>query len=129
MARGREREEFSKRLRQALGKRGIAPAPVSFAREFNLRFPENRVTVQAARKWLGAEAIPAQDKLRSIASWLEVGSEWLRFGTQPPGALEQPVRPYRISLSDLELMKRYRRLNDRQQQAVAEIIVSLAPKD
>lgn len=32
-------------------------------------------------------------------------------------------------LSDQELVKRYRKLSDRQQQAVAEIITALATKD
>ena len=130
MARGREREDFSKRLRQAMQQRGVEPGATRLAREFNLRFPASRVTVQAAQKWLGAEAIPAQDKLRALAAWLEVGTEWLRFGTpQAPAALEPQAKPYRIVLSEAELLKRYRRLSDRHQAVVAEIIVALTSGD
>ncbi len=126
MARGLEREDFSKRLRQAMQQRGMEPGATRLAREFNVRFPTSRVTVQAARKWLAAEAIPSQDKLRSLAAWLKVGTEWLRFGApQVPLAQEPQVRVYRTTLSDAELLKRYRRLSERHQQAVAEIIVAL----
>ncbi|MBC7413718.1 MAG: hypothetical protein H7327_02150 [Herminiimonas sp.] len=50
------------------------------AREFNAHFSGKPITVHAARKWLVSESIPTQDKLRSLAGWLGVSVEWLRFG-------------------------------------------------
>ena len=53
--------------------------PTMLQREFNLR-SKTPVTVHAARKWLVGEAIPTQEKLRVLASWLQVSPDWLRYG-------------------------------------------------
>lgn len=76
-----EREDFSGRLQQALRNADYSPdSPTQLAREFNIRFAGRPVTVHAARKWLVGEAIPTQEKLRTLADWLGVPAEWLRFG-------------------------------------------------
>ena len=76
-----ERLAFSERLQQALRNAEYPPnSPTQLAREFNLRFGGNPVTVHAARKWLQGESIPTQEKLRALASWLDVPADWLRFG-------------------------------------------------
>ena len=77
-----ERLEFSKRLQQALHNAEQSPnSPTQLAREFNLRFSGQSVTVHAARKWLQGESIPTQEKLRALAEWLDVPTDWLRFGS------------------------------------------------
>jgi hypothetical protein len=77
-----EREEFSGRLKSALRRARYAPdSPTVLARHFNEIYPGRPITVHAARKWLVAQAIPTQDKLRVLASWLDVPADWLRFGT------------------------------------------------
>ena len=76
-----ERLAFSERLQQALSNAEYSPnSPTQLAREFNVRFGGNPVTVHAARKWLQGESIPTQEKLRALASWLDVPADWLRFG-------------------------------------------------
>lgn len=76
-----ERMEFSQRLQTALSKAGYAPdSPTQLARAFNARSQNRPVTVHAARKWLVGEAIPTQEKLRLLSDWLNVSTEWLRFG-------------------------------------------------
>ncbi len=95
-----EREDFSERLQQALRNADYSPdSPTQLAREFNIRFPGRPVTVHAARKWLVGEAIPTQEKLRTLAQWLGVPAEWLRFGGAPllaattsTGVAEAPAR-------------------------------------
>lgn len=84
-----ERESFSYRLRQSLqNAHHSADSPTKLARDFNARFSGNPITVHAARKWLVGEAIPTQDKMRTLADWLMVPIEWLRFGGNPDsGAL------------------------------------------
>ena len=131
MANNLEYEEFSKRLREAFKRRGVnTSSPTQLARDFSDFYQGRRVSSQAVRKWLNGEAIPSQDKLKVLAGWLEITPDWLRFGTGGSAQTVQQVSPaYRAVLSDQELVKRYRRLNRRQQQAVAEIIVSLAAKD
>ena len=76
-----EREDFSGRLQQALRNAEYSPeSPTQLARKFNMRFAGRPVTVHAARKWLVGEAIPTQEKLRTLADWLGVPADWLRFG-------------------------------------------------
>jgi len=81
------------------------------------------------RKWLTGEAIPSHNKIQALAEWLEISPHWLHYG-ETGGAghsAQQPAVPYRMP--DQELVRRYRKLNPRQQQAVAEIITALAAKD
>ncbi len=134
MANSHEREEFSKRLKQALTKGGMgAHGAIRLAQEFNQRHSGKDVTHQAVQKWLGGDAIPTQDKLRTLAGWLGVSLSWLRDGegkeTAGLGTHDTADGSYRINISEQELLRRYRKLNDRQQQAVVEIITALAAKD
>jgi transcriptional regulator with XRE-family HTH domain len=134
MANSHEREEFSKRLKHALGKAGRGtPGAIRLAQGFNDRYSGRGITHQAAQKWLSGEAIPTQDKLRTLAGWLNVSMAWLRDG-EGKEAVSAAVHgaatlTYRINVSEQELLRRYRKLSDRQQQAVAEIITALASKD
>lgn len=76
-----ERKGFRDRLQQALRHAQYPEVgPTQLAREFNTRFEGRPITVHAARKWLVGEAIPTQEKLRALAQWLGVTTEWLRFG-------------------------------------------------
>ena len=77
-----EREKFCERLKSALRRARYTPdSPTVLARHFNEIYPGRAITVHAARKWLVAQSIPTQDKLRALASWLDVPADWLRFGT------------------------------------------------
>jgi len=131
MANSQAREEFSKRLRKALQDRGReVGSPTRLTQEFNGDYPDRRVTPQAVRKWLTGEAIPSHDKIKALAEWLEVSPNWLHHGEGGPGhGTQQTAATYRTPVPDQELLKRYRKLNTRQQQAVAEIITALAAKD
>lgn len=92
-----DREGFSSRLNATLISLGIDCGATNFSREYNRRFPLNKVTVYAARKWLNGDAIPAQANLRSIAEWTGISPEWLRYGTSPgvgndlPNAHLEPI--------------------------------------
>ena len=93
-----ERLEFSERLQQALRNAEYSPnSPTQLAREFNVRFGGNPVTVHAARKWLQGESIPTQEKLRALASWLDVPADWLRFGN-----VDSPRDQTCVSLSSMD---------------------------
>lgn len=134
MANSHEREEFSRRLKHALGKAGRgAYGATRLAQDFNDRYSGKSITHQAAQKWLNGEAIPAKDKLRTLAVWLGVSMAWLRDGEgkEADGVAvhDSATVVYRINVSERELVRRYRKLSDRQQQAVAEIITALASKD
>ena len=76
-----EKRNFSKRLVEALRKAQVDfSSPTRIAREFNLRYHGYPVTAQSVRKWLSAKSVPAQDKMRVLADWLNVSPQWLRFG-------------------------------------------------
>ena len=131
MANSQAREEFSRRLRKSLQDRGMAVgSPTRLTQEFNSDYPDRRVTPQAMRKWLTGEAIPSHDKIQALAEWLEVSPNWLHHGEGGAGdGTQQTAASYRTPVPDQELLKRYRKLNARQQHAVAEIITALAAKD
>ena len=131
MANSHVRDEFSKRLREAFQRGGVnIDSPTRLAGDFSDRYSGNKVSQQAVRKWLNGEAIPSQEKIQVLAAWLGVGTEWLRYGKGGATApvTQQASPAYRIALSDQELVKRFRKLSYRQQQAVSEIIIALATK-
>ena len=119
-----ERALFSERLQLALRNADHSPSsPTQLAREFNAHFAGNPITVHAARKWLQGESIPTQDKLRALASWLEVPTEWLRFG----GGAEQRAKGYSGSGSatDGKVMRCLEQLDEPQKIVALELVRSL----
>ncbi len=121
-----EREDFSERLQQALRNADYSPdSPTQLAREFNIRFAGRPITVHAARKWLVGEAIPTQEKLRTLAQWLGVPAEWLRFGGSTQEQLgvggENADGP-RFDSADLKLIADLQRLDDQYKTIAREII-------
>lgn len=117
-----ERKGFSSRLQQCLRDSHHSPdSPTELAREFNLRFNGGPITVHAARKWLVGEAIPTQDKMRTLAQWLQVPIEWLRFGgeEQTP-KVSDPVDALRSA--DLKLIADLHLLDEHHRQIVREFI-------
>lgn len=117
-----ERSGFSSRLQQCLRDSQYSPdSPTELAREFNLRFAGQSITVHAARKWLVGEAIPTQDKMRTLAQWLHVRIEWLRFGGDVQAvASTEPVDALRSS--DLKLIADLHLLDDTHRQIVREFV-------
>lgn len=75
------REQFVARLTAALVAIGCDATPTRLVKEFNLRYPADAVSVQAARKWMLGETYPVDSKLIALAEWLDVDPAWLRFGT------------------------------------------------
>lgn len=120
-----EREDFSVRLHQALQNADYPPdKPTQLAREFNVRFPGRPVTVHAARKWLVGEAIPTQEKLRTLAQWLGVSAEWLRFGGR--GQLDAPDNvsngESKYASANIKLIADLQLLDEHHQQIAREFI-------
>lgn len=120
-----EREDFSERLQLALRNADYSPdSPTQLAREFNVRFTGGPITVHAARKWLGGEAIPTQEKLRTLAQWLGVPAEWLRFGGGETVNGETADPSARFESADVKLIADLQRL-DETHRAIAREIVRL----
>ena len=76
-----EKREFAVRLRRALA-RSAKPidTPSDLALQFNLRYPMESVSRQAAQSWLSGRSVPALDKIETIAAWLDVPALWLLHG-------------------------------------------------
>ncbi len=121
-----EREAFARRLREALGRIGDdGGSPTRLAREFNRRYPGAPVTLHAARKWLNGEALPAQDKLRVLAAWLGVASEWLRYGDEGD-VRAAPYRAREPELAvDFELAREIGALSPAHRKAVRALVKAL----
>ncbi len=119
-----EREGFSERLQLALRNADYSPdSPTQLAREFNIRFEGRPITVHAARKWLVGEAIPTQEKLRTLAQWLGVPAEWLRFGgTEVHATIDPPGSTARFESADVKLIADLQRLDDHHQALAREFI-------
>ncbi|MGV3653063.1 MAG: hypothetical protein ACO1N5_02485 [Noviherbaspirillum sp.] len=119
-----EREDFSERLQQALKNADYSPdSPTQLAREFNIRFSGRPITVHAARKWLVGEAIPTQEKLRTLAQWLGVPAEWLRFGGSDDMNGHGGTDPAsRFESADVKLIADLQRLDEHNQAIAREII-------
>lgn len=116
-----ERDCFSRRLRQSLDEAQYSPdSPTELARNFNLRYPGRPITVHAARKWLLGEAIPTQDKMRTLATWLGVSVHWLRFGIAGEKVLSRAAPD--VLPGDLALMADLRLLDEHQRLIVREFI-------
>jgi transcriptional regulator with XRE-family HTH domain len=120
-----ERLQFSERLQQALRHAEYSPdSPTQLAREFNMRFAGHSVTVHAARKWLQGESIPTQEKLRSLAKWLNVTAEWLRFGTASANNSNSS-----LNSSDAKIIASLRQLDEENRHLVFEFIRLLVRMD
>lgn len=79
------------------------------------------MTVHAARKWLVGEAIPTQDKLRTLSEWLGVPIEWLRFGGEDK-YLPASEGEHKLNSPDLKLIADLQLLDDHHRQIVRECI-------
>lgn len=124
-----EKRAFSERLKQQLALRHWPiSSPTWLAREFNMHYQGQSVSVQTANNWLSGDAIPSQEKLRVLAVWLEVSAEWLRFGaeelvTQEVAELQRGYEGVRYNLQDLP--NKFAQLSPRQKQAVYDVVEAM----
>ena len=121
-----EKQGFSKRLRDSLRRAGVRHgSPAGIARDFNLRYEGTPVTPQAVRKWLGAQALPSQDKMRALALWLDTSPHWLRFGEGEGSAprVRQETAAYRVESGWVG--KKYDALSDSHKKMIVELILAL----
>lgn len=120
-----EKEAFSQRLKQLLSEQGWPMnSPTWLAREFNLRYGGNSVSVQTASNWLSGAAIPSQDKLQILAAWLDVSSQWLRFGETIASPDKNTINKS-IQLYLENLPKKIAQLTPKQKQLVYDLVNEL----
>ncbi|OOF37205.1 helix-turn-helix domain-containing protein [Rodentibacter heidelbergensis] len=111
-----EKEKFGERLHLALNQANLAHLKVSeIAVKFNLRHSGEAVTNQAVHKWLNGLAIPSPEKIDTLAKWLDVSPQWLRYGVSDE---EQQ------DLTELDnlLLTRFLTLSEPQKKLILEVI-------
>lgn len=106
-----------------------AGGPTGIAREFNLRHQGAPVTAQAVRKWLLGKSLPSQDKIRTLAMWLEISPHWLRFGEaelragRQQALLRQETAAYHVNAG--WLAAKFDALSEPHKKMVMEVVLGL----
>ena len=119
-----EKMEFSHRLLAALKRAGVRKiSPTKLAIDFNTHHQGKPITTQAAHKWLNGTAIPAQDKIRTLAEWLNASPEWLRYGDAENKSRSQNVAPY-LTVED-QMLSDFRQLSEESMIIGREMIATL----
>lgn len=125
-----ERLDFAKRLRTCMIEAGYsADSPTVLMRQFNQRYEGGKsLSKYAVRKWLLGLSIPTQEKLRVLADWLGVSTEWLRFGQEPAVNTSNDAIGgiARFNGSDKALLDHFHRLDAKNQEIVFQLVQSLA---
>jgi len=123
-----EAKLFSERLTEAMLAAGYATRPVVLEKEFNQRYWGKSVSVQAVRRWLFGESIPAQDRLQVLAEWLNVDPHWLRFGEKLHGSVKQQRKRWDAAMTpeERQAMEVFLSLPPEKRKMVGEIIYALA---
>ena len=123
-----EKQDFSDRLRAALRAAGYEARPSVVEHEFNLRWWGRSISMQTAWSWLNAKSIPSQDKLQTLAEWLKVEPQILRFGE----GIAKSVKQYRerwdekLTHQERETVDAFLQLPAPQRKVVREVILTFA---
>ncbi|MFA9489214.1 MULTISPECIES: transcriptional regulator [unclassified Mannheimia] len=116
-----DKEKFSERLKFALRNSQPTLTKTSdIALRFNLRHLNEPVTQQAVHKWLNGLAIPSQDKIDTLADWLSVKPEWLRYGVADDEPNYSPL--------DEMLIELIYKLSEQQKTALLSFITAFKDK-
>ena len=121
-----QKENFAQRLKDSMTKAGYQARPIVLEREFNTRYWGSSVSLQAVRRWLIGEAIPAQDKLLVLAEWLHVKPDYLRFGDETNNAVMEYEKYWHEGLAhqEKELFMSFLNLRLEQRKIIRDIIMS-----
>ncbi|MFP3801172.1 transcriptional regulator [Paraburkholderia sp. SIMBA_027] len=131
-----EKKAFATRLKQALKRssKRIETA-TELSTQFNLRHPAEPITPQAAQKWLTGTARPTVDKIKTLADWLDVSPEWLRFGvtdmkrSRPAKGAKPTEETIQPTAEELEVLRRLRGLSEYRRQLVEGVIEQFSLDD
>lgn len=118
-----EKADFGTRLCKALQEQGVPLRPSVLEREFNRRYWGRPVTLQAVRRWMRGEAIPAQDKLQVLAEWLKIEPQMLRFGDGAVHAAHRAQQRWDVlNYAERETLDAFLRLPPEQRKVVQQVI-------
>lgn len=127
-----EKIKFASRLKQALKR---SPKKIETATElalnFNLRHTNDPITTQAAQKWLTGRAFPTIDKIVTLAEWLNVPLQWLRFGLPEDRPVARKAHKTKAALpappskDELALLETIRAMPEQRRKLVYELVEQL----
>jgi transcriptional regulator with XRE-family HTH domain len=126
-----EKQAFAVRFKQALKRSPKkVETPAELALQFNLRHPNESISPQAAQKWLNGAARPTIDKINTLATWLNVSAQWLRYGiaekippsTARPVSKKTTTNPDAFSDEEIKLIQRLRPLPEHRRYLITEIV-------
>lgn len=120
-----ERQEFSRRLAEAMREAGHEPRPSVLSRLFNTHYRGRSVSFQSVSRWLGGRAIPGQDKLQVLSRLLGVQPQALRYGGRQV-AEPRPGWPAAIAGEDRHVIEAFLALPPRHRALVGELVQALA---
>lgn len=122
---------FSQRLKQALkrSKKKI-DSPTELTLNFILHPAGDPVTPQAAQKWLSGASMSTDEKLITLAEWLNVSLQWLRYGiaedrqatTATRKASQTKAAPAAPSPEEMKLLMSLRAMPEHRRNLVVEIV-------
>ena len=123
-----EKAAFADRLKFAM--RRLSPTlegGTILAREFNLRYHGEPVSVQTVHKWLSGRTVPKRDKLETLAQWLQVELHWLQYGPATSGSKATPPplarnEKYPPSSETLQLASKIESLTPHHRYLVEEMV-------
>ena len=126
-----EKLAFSQRLKLALKRsQKKIETPTDLALQFNLRHRNDPITPQAAQKWLSGKSRPTPDKINTLATWLNVSAQWLRYGIPElkPTKVTKPLSRANAAshvapnAEEQKLLTRIRNLPEHRRHLVIEIV-------
>lgn len=120
-------KEFGRRLRDAMIAAGYEAKPAVLEREFNLRYTGKPITLHGVRRWLLGETIPAEDKLVTLARWLKIEPQVLRWGSTAREVREERSSwEHAIGYRERETFEAFMALTAPQKKIVREVILAFA---
>lgn len=122
------KEEFARRLREAMQQAGYEARPAVLEREFNLHYYGKPMTLHGVRRWLRGETLPTQDKVIALAQWLRIPPEQLSFGI----GIGQVIKEQRnrwdegVGYQEREVFEAFLSLPVPQRKVLREVILTFA---
>ena len=122
------KQNFAKRLTDAMLALGLEPKPAVLERQFNLHYTGEPMTLHGVRRWLRGETLPSQDKLIALAEWLRIPPDELRYGAEIKTEIIQARERWdeAINYQEREVFEAFLSLPAPQRKVVREVIIAFA---
>lgn len=122
-----EREQFSRRLAEAMQAAGYEPQPGVLHKLFNSRYSGRSVSFQTVSRWLRGAALPEQDKLQVLAAVLGAEPHVLRFGAAAKSRVGEGASPWAgAGARERQVIEAFLALPPKRREVVAALVKALA---